>query len=137
MILGIDPGNNTGWAIVNEKAALISCGLGEPPVGKYSLVVIEKPQVYPSTTAKQANDLISVAWCAARLHERHSTNKVLVVIPHDWKGSTPKDIHNNRVLRSLTDAERRLVPVRPRSKEPIHDVVDAIGLARFGLGIRY
>lgn len=131
MILAIDPGKNQGWAVLNDSGILSSCGLGCPPTGHYSLLVVEKPQVYPNTPVKQSNDLISVAISVGRAIEQYPANKVLLVVPHDWKGSVPKPIHNARVLNALTLSELNLIPSLAASLK--HNVIDAIGLAKWAV----
>lgn len=134
MILGIDPGNNTGWAILDHGGKLQSCGVGMPPnplSDYFFLVVIECPQVYPGMSSKIANDLVKLAVNAGEYKYRYrSVLKTIMVIPHEWKGNTPKDVHNRRVLRLLDTAEAARIPVMSKTKK--HNMVDAIGLAKWG-----
>lgn len=136
MILGIDPGVDTGWAIVDEKAALQSCGLGYIPDDlaqrAFSLVIIEKPQIYPNTGVKQANDLIGLATMVGRYSERFRQNPISLVLPHTWKGSVPKEIHNRRVLSKLDKVELYLLNAVKCPKSKQHNVIDAVGLAKWG-----
>ncbi len=134
MILGIDPGRSQGWAILDETGILRSCGLGDNPPVLPSLVVLEKPQIYPDTPTKQANDLVTLAVSVGRMAERFSKSKILLVTPHTWKGSTPKPIHNRRVLAKLSLLEngiylRDTLKIAESYK---NNVIDAIGLAKYG-----
>lgn len=132
-ILAIDPGNTSGWA-VGYQGQLVACGVARAPkwempdwVGqRLSMLVIERPQVYPGDTEKAAS-LITLAMTAGRFLERFPAPVVLTPHPREWKGSVPKGIHNRRVLGALTLAETRLITT------PDHNMVDAIGLLKWAM----
>lgn len=102
---------------------------------KVTKFVIEKPQVYQKNIAS-ANSLIDVAISIGKLCSLALAfdAKVFLYLPAEWKGSTPKPIHNERVLASLSDTERQRVDL-PKNKKKASDVMDAIGLGRFHLGL--
>jgi len=146
MILSFDPGVCTGWAAV-EYDVLIACGVIEwrgfeftPYLGFVArlwrhLLVIEKPQVYTTRLQKGSQeDIVDTAVRAGMIASwaRNMTigsTRTLFPSPADWKGQTPKKIHNQRVLGDLTPGERSLIPKLPERK--LHNCVDAIGLAKW------
>ena len=46
----------------------------------------------------------------------------------------PKDIHNRRVLKALSESELAVLPKRPRAKTPDNNMVDAVGIGLWRLG---
>ncbi len=131
MILAIDPGLDTGWALFYESGVLLDCNLGQPPSRSPSSVVIERPQVYPNTGVKQANDLITLAIQAGRYAEEYRQRgcHIHMALPHAWKGTVPKIIHNKRVLAKLSGNEATKLPKLPQYV--LHNVVDAVGLGKW------
>lgn len=53
------------------------------------------------------------------------------VLPSEWKGNVPKDVHNDRVLRGLTQKELERFTRRGYVAADSHNVIDAIGLAKW------
>ncbi len=138
MLLSIDPGIDTAWAMWRVDGSLHSCELSDKwHTYMVTRAIIECPQVYPGTPAKQANDLITLAVMVGRYqaHFMERSIPVTLVPPHKWKGATPKDIHNARVLGRLTDAERTVYHKAsmslPASKR--HNVIDSIGIGLYAL----
>lgn len=138
-----DPGNSTGWGHF-EKGQLLDAGV--LPFSSMSAyitatvcagdsVLIEVPRHYPHNEKGDTNDLIDLAvqvgqlkaWCELR------GATVTLVWPRTWKGSVPKNIHNERVLRALSDVERKLLPKSPRARKYDHNCVDAVGLGLWKL----
>lgn len=151
MILAIDPGLDTGWAILDSLGVLVRCGLGDPPETCGLPVIIERPQVYARRSSKgDPNDLITLAIQVGRYTERVVTqgSKCEHVLPHDWKGSLDSEICCIRIVNSLTDAERNTLfsALAPLSRKPMtiehatagkrHNVIDAVGLAKWSIGSR-
>jgi hypothetical protein len=161
MLLAIDPGTDTGWALFSDSSdrddryRLIACGLGDPRlsdrhrIADITRVVIERPMIYPRGQTKNPNDVLSVAVNAGEwggLYRQWAT--IEYVLPFQWKGSVPKAIHHERVLAKLSDAERAVVDqamARGRSdasqaqakrvaRGKRHNVLDAVGLGLFGVG---
>lgn len=138
-ILAIDPGRDTGWALLREDRTLVDCGLGSPPTNfNGHRIVIEKPQIYRGRASKaDPNDLITLAILVGQLTERYLTRGCHVehIIPHDWKGSVDGDVLVRRIEASLTDADRQVLESKllsvPKGKR--HNVIDAIGLGRWSL----
>ena len=142
--VAVDPGCEAmGWAIFHDHE-LVHCGLARgkswydtardlPTVVKHvDLLVVEHPQHYPKSPV-DPNTLIKLGFNlgAAAVHFRPV--KIVTPTPREWKGQTPKDIHNARVLRKLNDLEReRFRGVTIVSLQ--HNVLDAIGLGLWSLG---
>lgn len=137
MLVSIDPGKwASGYAIWID-AVLVACGLAktqndilkhwQPGGVCYGRgwpvrVLLELPQVYGRKQQKgDPNDLVYVSAAGAHLGGAVRPAELKVVLPRQWKGTTPKPIHNERTLRALTTTERRLAPKN-------HNVLDAIGL---------
>lgn len=144
-VTAVDPGKRSGWAIFVD-AALVEAGVwsevdmleaGTPIVELGPAVaVIELPVIYPLGRGEgDPNDLIDLAVLVGDLRGfyRRAGLDVVLVKPRTWKGTTPKPIHNERVLRALTPAERALLPRRPRAKGFDHNMLDAIGLGLWQL----
>jgi len=131
--LAIDPGTHTGWAVFNEDGALKACGIGEPPFpSPYRRVVIELPQVYP-TSPVPPNDLVTLAFLAGRYAGAAAGAEVFTVFPHTWKGNLSKAVCAARVKERLSREERVVVEkclVQVPEKQR-HNVWDAIGIGLF------
>ena len=143
--LAIDPGKDTGWAYFRSADGLISCGCGDPrqifgPGGAaagvpVSSVLIEKPQVYSARHSKgDPNDLITLAIQVGRYAEHFESRgaRVALILPHDWKGTLPKDIQHARMFAEIGDAGRSVVDACGRHVAPSkrHNMLDAVCLGR-------
>lgn len=150
LFLAIDPGVTTGWASF-ANGCLYQCGLGATwaRTFQYAPIVIEKPQVYPHTGAKEANDLIDLAIMVGEYKRELGPDGVELVRPHAWKGNTPKHVHHNRVRRVLLPPELTLLgpaleylaacekATEGLRKPPTgrwHNLLDAVGLGLWKLG---
>lgn len=140
-LITFDPGNNTGWAIF-EDDSLIDAGFlpfgsvrREITVYTGDRVLIEAPRHYPHREKGDVNDLLDLSVRAGELKAwaESKTAKVELVWPRTWKGTVPKEIHNQRVLRALRPVEIRLLPKTPRSKKYDHNMVDAVGMGLWKL----
>lgn len=137
--LAIDPGRDTGWAFFGN-IRLTSCGLGLPwhHVPGSDFVIIELPQVYRAAQSKgDPNDLIKVAVQVGE-HKRHYEQRgaqVRLVLPADWKGQVPKDIHHARIWSKLDAKEQEIVNEAGKGIAPSkrHNMLDAVALGLFGL----
>ena len=62
-VLAIDPGLDTGWAVLRD-GKLVNAGIGAPPhaaILECTHVLIERPQVYrPGASKGNPNDLITI-----------------------------------------------------------------------------
>jgi hypothetical protein len=149
VIVSIDPGaNETGVAlwveetlvyadlarakkfdgdIVRAVLALIWSFNGPEP----DWVAIEIPRVYPMSRSKgDRNTLIDLAFEAGRIVQAIGV-PYTCYHPREWKGQVPKEIHNQRVLDALSEAERAVIAKTPASL--FHNVVDAVGVGRYHL----
>ncbi len=130
VLLAIDPGVHTGWALFDEK--LLGCGLGDPPTEFALRVVIEIPQVYPAHPVPP-NDLITLAFLAGR-YAGCATCEVFTVFPHQWKGNLSKEVCGARVRFRLSSEERKVVDELKVPVKQLHNAMDAIGIGLFALG---
>lgn len=146
MRLAIDPGRDTGWALLDTSGILVQCGLGVPPafIGQ---VIIERPQIYRGRASKgDPNDLITLAIQVGRYTERYDVpgGSVEHVLPHDWKGSVDPEVLCRRVVASLTECERQLLEtvLAPLARKLVrddltggrrHNVIDAVGIAKWSV----
>lgn len=150
-LLAIDPGKDTGWARLDVSGVLIDCGLGDPPRSDGCRVIIERPQVYRGRSSKgDPNDLITLAIQVGRYTERMVAqgSSVEHVIPHDWKGTVDPDVLCRRVAATLSAPERDLLyrVLAPLARRPMtdehltsgrrHNVIDAVGIAKWSVGSR-
>jgi hypothetical protein len=147
--LAIDPGNDTGWCLMSEGRELVDAGLGDPPVAFVGhRVVIERPQVYQGRSSRvNPNDLITLAIGVGRYKERFISRGCSVeeILPHTWKGTVDPEILCRRVWAALDPREQARVAevLTPLARAPFseatltagkrHNVLDAIGLARWSL----
>lgn len=144
MLLAIDPGTDTGWALFDSCRRLQACGLGYPEVGAIDDLIIECPKLRPKGE-KNPNSILSVARNAgewAGRFESRCAAPVRYVSPTDWKGSTPKDISNARTWAKLDPKEQGIVDAAFKAApgrdglapSKRHNVLDALGLGLFGVG---
>lgn len=136
MLLAIDPGAFTGWALF-EAECLIGCGLVTPSnwgdlvataTPRRPAIILEEPTLYPHSKARPA-DVMALQLKVGELKGRFEAVGCLVelVQPRSWKGSVPKAISHARASKKLTNAERALVEGKR------HDVWDAVALGLWRL----
>jgi hypothetical protein len=159
MLLAVDPGANSGWAVFDSCRRLTACGLYDgdrykilPEVEPGSRVLIECPRLRPSRFEKNPNSILLVARSAGEWGGRLHHCQVEYLLPNDWKGSASKDIDHRRTFGRLAPEELRALVtgcsgLSPRSA-PIDravrvglseadkraNVLDAIGIGLFGVG---
>lgn len=143
-LLAIDPGTCTGWAYFQggELLAANVTTIHEPNcVAHFALrpgveLVIEVPEIYISRANWKGdpNDLIKVALQVGRWIERAAQRgcSVTTALPKEWKGQTPKDVHNARAIRKLTPSEAARLPHMAETKR--HNMIDAVALGLWKLG---
>lgn len=136
MLLAIDPGEHTGWALFNSDKQLVDCGLGDarksPKFGPLVSVTIEQPVIYPRMKARP-NDIVTLALGAGEWAGIfRPLAPVEYVEPSKWKGSVPKAKHQPRIWAKLTETEFAIVERAfvagkvPKSLK--NNVVDAVGI---------
>ncbi len=138
MLLAIDPGVTTGWALYSNGNQLLGCGLDDPQqcrwlvVSALSRVVIEQPRIYPGGRTKSPNDVLSVAVNAGEWAGRFKQQGCAIeyVTPSTWKGQVKKDISHARIWAKLWVGEQQIVDAAgkgmPASKR--HNMLDAVGI---------
>lgn len=111
-------------------------GVVEPHLFDVDVLVVEYPQIYPKRRGFRSfvnpNDLLEVAGVVGAIVGALNPVTVVGYLPREWKGSTPKEKHNNAVLATLLYAELALVPNLPEYLA--HNVTDSLGLGLFYLG---
>ncbi len=121
-------GDSMACAIMQQLPTLI-----EPGLSSINLCV-EGQQVYPSESAKgDPNDMIKLAAVAgiltgaiANMATAYEQLTMLMPLPREWKGNTPKKIHHARLAR---DYPHWVEPVeRDTPKSLQNHVWDAVGL---------
>lgn len=139
MLLAIDPGADSGWAVFFHSM-LIACGLGNEPKplpDRFDTIAVEHPVIYPHGRTKNPNDIVKLAvnageW-AGRFRARVS--EVRYIEPRTWKGTIDGDLCNARVLERLDDTERMIVDDATRDQripaKKSHNMLDAIGIGLF------
>lgn len=146
MLLAIDPGADTGWALFDSCRRLQACGLGDPveaeSVPAYpEKVLIECPRLRPRGE-KNPNAILLLARGAGEYAGAFRAAEVAYLTPNDWKGSVPKDISNARTWSKLDPQEQWIVDAAFRAApgrnglapSKRHNVLDAIGIGLFGVG---
>ncbi len=144
MLLAIDPGADTGWALFDSARRLQACGLGTPEPqlpGALEEVIIECPRLRPRGE-KNPNAILLVARNAGEWAGRYADSPVRYVTPNDWKGNTPKNVSHCRLWSKLDVKEQRVVDAAFKAHKgragmapsKRHNVLDAIGIGLFGVG---
>ncbi len=141
MLLAIDPGADTGWALFDSCRRLMACGLGQPTGIYPRAVVIECPKLRPRGE-KNPNAILLVARNAGEWGGRYKDAVVAYVTPNEWKGSTPKDVSGKRTLGKLDPKELAILEAafaahpgrNGMAPSKRHNVLDAIGIGLHGVG---
>lgn len=140
-VLGIDPGIKSGYALFVDGVLHFAGAGTDWPIDHASkrtiIAVIEKPEVYPSTPAAQANNLITLAIMVGDFKSRLERRNIPVtlVLPKIWKGGVPKKIHHARGKDKMTDAENQIVAEAVAfSKSCEEDIKDAVNIGLWKLG---
>jgi hypothetical protein len=145
-ILAIDPGEATGWAIIDD-GVLFACGLAKvgrfeerldlgdslPVVGPVdSRLVIEVPETYTSGPLK-GHDNSQLTIRVGRIREHYKFLPATQYLPKQWKGQVPKETHNRMVRAALNISETTtyLGCVRQIAEGLRNNVLDAIGLGKY------
>lgn len=137
MLLAIDPGTDTGWALF-DGPQLFACGLGTPPTAGPTLnierVLIELSSIRPSDPRPQ--DILTLAVKSGEWHGLYRAHAPTYLSPQDWKGSTPKPTSHARIWGKLTSSEQGIVDLALRGVAPKkrHNAMDAVGIGLHGVG---
>jgi len=115
------------WTAIATEAARRLEGL------ELDTLILEVPQVYAQGKWKgDPADLIELAGVDGAVAQALHPRAVYGYLPREWKGQTPKPIHNARVEATLTPAELAVMDACPASLR--HNMLDAVGLGLFQLG---
>lgn len=140
MLLAIDPGEDSGWALFDGKVLRL-CGLGKPPKPVVAFrVVIEKPRIYPGAKKKARDaDIITLAVRAGEWGGRYeaTAQSILYVEPAKWKGGPiSKRFHQPRIRKKLEGEERGRLEegIRGLAEGLQHNVIDAVGIGLWAVG---
>jgi len=101
-------------------------------------LIVETPQVYRSSPVNPAIllQLQSIAACLTMSHHGPSTT----VLPREWKGRVPKDTHHTSLWKRLEERGwagwvQEQVQSQRVPKARLNDLLDAIGIGLFSLGL--
>lgn len=146
-IVAIDPGKHAGIAWFEGgllvRAMLVDPDESEPlrcPFVRPWFAVVELPCHQRGDTPARTNDLFKTAFRAGRLVERTGARANHTISPHAWKGNVPKDLHNERVLKKLSAAEREIVYAACTQDGKrvavglLNNVIDAVGIGLWEIG---
>lgn len=142
MILAIDPGAASGWAIFNVSTkSLTACGLNNAPIDDPTIdvdrAVIERP--HTGQTKARKEDILTLAIRAGEWGGRILATKGVqaeYIEPTRWKGSTPKDISQARIWSKLGADEKEILAKSCEGVAPSkrNNVVDAVGIGLWAVG---
>lgn len=96
-----------------------------------TVLIIERPRVYPGMPQTDLNDLIDVATVGAAV-AAYGMAPMLTVFPSEWKGQVPKKTMLSRIWEKLTPEERLVV--QKTNKSDTEDILDAIGIGLWHFG---
>lgn len=148
IIVGIDPGTVSGLAFLDFEGRVIGVAAFKPPdhslafehlthmQPNYLAIVVEIPVVYPRHP-ERARSLLRTAYRAGWIEARVSLSawvgsETHPVTPAAWKGQVPKSIHNERTWKLLSKKEQFLFEQAEFNKGELDDVLDAVGIAKWG-----
>lgn len=156
MIITIDPGATTGWAVFSSDGVLVDCGAGkgknflvDPPWGRFlavALVLVEVPVFYHSQEEKNPNSILTNGILSGRFLQQaleRGAKIEEVSPPRKWKGTIGKPKKGQqygiekRVLREATAQESQLIKSTKsaRAKSLNHNMIDAVGMGFWRLEI--
>lgn len=143
MLLAIDPGADSGWALF-ENSTLRKAGLGAPALIKNApleKVVVERPMIYPGGRQKaRPRDVITLALKAGEVAGawRSATGcDITYHEPDEWKGGAiSKDMHQPRIWAALRDEEQEILSQACKGKAAgkRHNIIDAVGIGLYAVG---
>lgn len=96
---------------------------------KVSCLVIERMK--HRKYGPPVDDILEVNGVVGAVARIYAECELVSPYPHEWKGSVPKKIHNNRVYNKLTADEKAAITT---NKTYWDDTIDAVGLGLWHLG---
>jgi len=159
-IIGFDPAlNDAGWALLEDGlftdggilrgkksqnlfdrafsvpppplpqgTYVFSKETGQMPIG---LFVGEVMAIYRQGKG-DPNKLIPLIGVTFQIAAKINADLNYFPTPREWKGNVPKEIHNDRVLSKLSSKERFSLSQLGVPRGKLHNVIDAVGLAKWG-----
>lgn len=141
-VLAIDPGLRPGCIVLNEIGVVTRAShkffedISDPfGANAWPLVATEGQWWVPRKAGAKGgqanpNDLLTLAFRAGFTLASIPALRRMRIPPKVWRGSTSasKQVVQNRILRTLSTAERALFADIPKSRHG--DVLDAIGIGR-------
>lgn len=144
MLLSIDPGvhhhgcalwenGELAYAWMTKKDASLRAEVEKQiSLEALSHIAIECMQIYADTGVAKGNDLLAVNFSGGRaVGEFGSDVDLTIYRPGGWKGSVPKGIMVNRIIKRLDTFEIDNVDL-PTAKSKQHNVWDGVGI-----GLKY
>lgn len=153
ILLSIDPGSWTGWALFIDEE-LFACGrvtsehVRTLPFLEDGLdltdmdVIVEVPIMYDTSREKNPNSVFRNGVLSGQIKGMYAAMGATVeeVSPaRKWKGSIPKPakgevyIIEHRLMKRLSEQEKALVlaTIGKRQKQLDHNVVDAVAMGKW------
>lgn len=132
------PGNSTGVALF-EGPELLLCWLHTEITIDVSLwgvdvLFVEFPRIRPGDGIAVCNDLLQLARCGGQWEQAFKDAELHHRDAPGWKGQTPWEIHNRRVLAALTPKEREQIECLELPDSKAHNVIDAVGMGLWVYG---
>ena len=130
-VLAIDPGvKYLGFAFATG-GQIIRCGY-LPDIKDAAFLktlnaqicILEKPVQYAGSKAPRA-DISDLSMATGRIEALVGCPRTLLWAPYEWKGQTPKDIHQARIVACLLPDEKSQLP---EAKGHRGHVIDACGM---------
>lgn len=152
MIVGVDPDTRAlGWCVITNEGVLFKCGLVRAknleamlkvcctwanPTYRVCHLTVERPQLYGLKDRANPNKIGQLLTIGGRVSATYPKARLRMPFPNDWKGQTPKTVHNARVISALDPVSlaRLRAELHPLPKSLQHNVIDAVGLAYWTLG---
>ena len=97
-------------------------------------LVVEFPCFRGRNSKGDPNQLLDLARAAALMIPDRHVSVAEWVLPHEWKGSVPKDIFTARIEQRLSERELSRFDKMGFNKTERHNVLDAIGLCLWAKG---
>jgi hypothetical protein len=104
-----------------------------PDPNEVDVIVTERQQIYPGIRKADPNDLLPLAECVGAVNALIQAPMRKRPLPREWKGSTPKAIFTQRIEEGMSAEEHAIVAAKKLPKSLVHNVIDAIGLGKWGL----
>lgn len=109
-----------------QRAWRAACQIGKRLVPNADLIV-EYPQIYAKVSKVDPDDILALTLVVGGVLSLHGGGEL--VRPAQWKGQVPKKVMVNRILKNLSEEERKIL----KTVKDNHNVVDAVGVGLWKL----